>query len=69
MMIPKTLRWIRGPMAGTDLLNYVYYMQNADPLAKLVVDVQSAGLNSVVTVTGPNWFVDHMDEFIVANNY
>jgi hypothetical protein len=69
MMVPKTLKWIRGPFAGRALLEYVYFMQGADPLAKLKVDVQSAGLNSIVTVTGPDWFVDGMDEFIVANNY
>lgn len=68
MMVPKTLTWIRGPLAGRDLLEYVYFMQAGDPLAKLQIDVQSAGLNTVVRVTGPDWFLDDMDEFIVSNN-
>lgn len=68
-MNPKTLTWIRGPLAGTDLLNYVYYMKAADPLAKLEIDVQSAGFNSIISVTGPDWFLDVMDEHIVDNNY
>lgn len=69
MMIPKTLTWIRGPLAGRDLLEYVYYMREADPLAKLKIEVQTAGLDSIVSVTGPDWFVESMNDFIVANNY
>ena len=67
MRITRTLTWIRGPFVGRGLLEYVYFMQAGDPLAKLEIDVQSAGLNTVVSVTGPDWFLEAMDDFIVRN--
>lgn len=67
-MVPKTLTWIRGPFVARDLLEYCYHMQAGDPLAKLDINVQTAGLDTVVSVTGPDWFVDDMNDFIVENN-
>lgn len=69
MMIPKTLTWVRGPFAGKTLIEYCYFMKDGDPLAKLDIDIKSAGLNTVVSVTGPDWFLDIMDEEIVKRRF